>query len=57
MGADRGHSDWSSRERNCVLCIDTENEGVDGRMKKVGQHQVSSTDHQPELGQSERRAS
>lgn len=57
MGADRGHSDWSSRERNCVLCIDTENEGVDGRMKKVGQHHVSSTDHQPELGQSERRAS
>lgn len=57
MGADRGHTDWSSRERKCVLCVNRENEGVDGRMKKVGQHHVSSTDHQAELRQSERRAS
>lgn len=42
-------SDWSSRERKCELCIDKENEVVDWRIKNVGQHYISSADHEPEL--------
>lgn len=49
MSADQADSEWSSRERNCELCVDRENEDVDQRIKKEGQHHVSSADRQPEL--------